>query len=453
MPRVLALSLILLMVSGCVSTGVVHNRPLAAMSQQETYSVRDVFAQRTGSELSLGLSFSGGGTRAAALAYGVLLELRDTPVVVNGVRRRLLDEVSFISSVSGGSFTAAYYGLYGDRIFDDYEKKFLRRDVESQLIHGLFHPARWFTSKNRTEMAMEHYQETVFGAATFSDMRKRGGPLIMINASDLSSGARITFIQEFFNLLCSDIDSFPVAKAVAASSAVPVLFAPVVIGNYDSCDTRPFEQDLAGVTARSTNQEVLQAVEGLKKIVDDKKHIPYLHLVDGGITDNLGLRALYEMIELYGGANAFMNRVGAKPVRKSILIVANASTDPGYGIASTPREPSIEQTVAAVSDIQLHRYNASTMDLMRQSLRRWHDETQLTNSTAEVHLIEIDLRNAASPSKRRLINLIPTSFSLSDQQVDELIDAGRQSLRNDPEFKSLIESLQEPSAAGAAPAH
>lgn len=64
------------------------------------------------------LAFSGGGTRAEALAYGVLEELRDTEVLIDGKPRRLLDEIDLISSVSGGSFTSAYYGLHGDRIFE-----------------------------------------------------------------------------------------------------------------------------------------------------------------------------------------------------------------------------------------------------------------------------------------------------------------------------------------------
>jgi NTE family protein len=77
------------------------------------------------------VSFSGGGTRASALAYGVLQELRDTQVGVGGERERLLDEIDVITSVSGGSFTSAYYGLYGDRIFEDFEERFLRRNVQS----------------------------------------------------------------------------------------------------------------------------------------------------------------------------------------------------------------------------------------------------------------------------------------------------------------------------------
>jgi NTE family protein len=167
-----------------------------------------------------------------------------------------------------------------------------------------------------------------------------------------------------------------------------------------------------------------------------------LHLVDGGITDNLGLRSFYETIELYGGINHFLNNMGIRPVRRSVIIVVNASTDPGYGIANSMKEPSIEQTVNAVSDIQLHRYNASTLDIMRLSSKRWHDELAVHYPAVETHFIEINLRNVSSPDKHRFFNLIPSSFSLTDQQVDELINAGRQLLRNNPEFKELVQSMQ-----------
>ncbi len=78
--------------------------------------------------------FSGGGTRAAALSYGVLKALANTHISTGGGGFRLLDKVGAISAVSGGSFTAAYYALYHDRIFDDFESKFLKRDVECRVV-------------------------------------------------------------------------------------------------------------------------------------------------------------------------------------------------------------------------------------------------------------------------------------------------------------------------------
>ncbi len=168
------------------------------------------------------LAFSGGGTRAAALAYGVLEELRDTTVIIDGQPRRLLDEIDTISSVSGGSFTSAYYGLYGERTFEDFKEVFLTQDIEHELVLGLFNPLRWFGSEGRTEMAVDLYDEKIFHGATFADMQRAGGPLILINASDLAYGVRFSFVQEYFDLLCSDINTFPVARAVTASSAVPI---------------------------------------------------------------------------------------------------------------------------------------------------------------------------------------------------------------------------------------
>src|SRR6218665_2238711 len=59
------------------------------------------------------LAFSGGGTRAAAFSYGVLEELRRTPIVVQGQTHRFLDEVDLMAGGSGGSFTAAGYARCG----------------------------------------------------------------------------------------------------------------------------------------------------------------------------------------------------------------------------------------------------------------------------------------------------------------------------------------------------
>jgi NTE family protein len=138
------------------------------------------------------LAFSGGGTRAAAFSYGVLEELRDTRYSRNGSERRLLDEVDVISSVSGGSFTAAYYGLFGDRIFDDYQDVFLKKNVQKVLINGLLNPLNWFRFMgqgfDRTEMAIDYYDRQIFQGGTFGDMAARPGPQIQINATDLSIG-------------------------------------------------------------------------------------------------------------------------------------------------------------------------------------------------------------------------------------------------------------------------
>ena len=141
MSELFSLGLVLLLLSGCSSYGVIDNTRQTRADATDGYSIRSGGGSAWGSgDIGLMLAFSGGGTRAAALAYGVLEELRDTMVVIDGRQRRLLDEIDLVSSVSGGSFTSAYDALYGERIFDDFEGVFLRRNVQHQLIRRLLNP-------------------------------------------------------------------------------------------------------------------------------------------------------------------------------------------------------------------------------------------------------------------------------------------------------------------------
>ena len=56
-------------------------------------------------------AFSGGGTRASTLAFGVLRELAQQQITWKGKQKRLLDELDVIFALSGGTFTAGYYAL------------------------------------------------------------------------------------------------------------------------------------------------------------------------------------------------------------------------------------------------------------------------------------------------------------------------------------------------------
>jgi NTE family protein len=387
------------------------------------------------------LAFSGGGTRAAALAYGVLEELRDTIVVVDGQPRRLLDEVDFISSVSGGSFTSAYYGLYGDRIFEDYKDVFLMHNIEAKLIQGLFNPFRWFSITGRTEMAVKLYDKEVFHGATFADMQREGSPLVVINASDLGYGVRFSFVQEYFDLLCSDLSSFPVARAVTASSAVPVVFHPIVVKNYHDCKAAGKPDWMTAAAKRLANDHYMAPiVRGLESYYN-KESRQYAHFVDGGITDNLGLLAVYDVTELAGGARALYRDIDAKPPRYLALITVNASTDPEQEMDKSNKQPSLKDTFSAMSNVQLHRYNDVTMTLMDKKMEKWAESLSTPDSTVTPYYVQIGFFDIDSPEERHFFNHIPTGFFLSEEQVDRLILAGRELLRNNPDFQRLLADL------------
>jgi len=64
-------------------------------------------------ETIIGLSFSDGGTRAAAFAYGTIKELAAHEARSGGIGKPLIDDVAFVSGVSGGSVAAVYFALHG----------------------------------------------------------------------------------------------------------------------------------------------------------------------------------------------------------------------------------------------------------------------------------------------------------------------------------------------------
>src|SRR3954469_2426403 len=136
-PRILGLALVLA-TSACAHFP--ENRPLRPGERGGGYRFENLGRSVANTNsLLVCLSFSGGGTRAAAFSVGVLRALRDTKI--QGGAKRLIEEVDVVSGVSGGAFTAAYYGLYGEeKLFRDFEEV-LRRDLTADILwRGLGRP-------------------------------------------------------------------------------------------------------------------------------------------------------------------------------------------------------------------------------------------------------------------------------------------------------------------------
>ena len=423
------------------------NAPIEQWAANYGYRPETVNEKRPTGDVLLVLAFSGGGTRAPALSYGVLRELRDTSVSVRGERKSLLDEVDLITSVSGGSFASAYYGLFGDRIFDDFEERFLRRNIQGSLILGMLRPKNWFrlfsTFFDRTELAIELYDRKVFDGATFEDLLAADGPYLQINAADLGVGYRFTFIQPQFDPICSDLSQLKVARAVAASSAVPGLFNAVTLRNYaGSCGfERPawLDEALSDRNARRRFRSASIAESYLD--ADDRK---YIHLVDGGIADNLGLRGPLEGILLSGGIRERLERLGLAHPRFIVVVAVNAQGQSSRGLDLIPGAPSLGSMIGSVSGVQIQSYNFETLELMRSSMENWARELppDAEGRAIQTYLVEVAFETLADEEEREFFNNVATSFVLDDETVDRLIEVGGRLLRENPGFVSLLADLR-----------
>ena len=407
--------------------------------------------------LQVFLAFSGGGTRAAALSYGVLEELARTEIVWEGRQRRLLDEVDYISAVSGGSFTAAYYALYGDGIFTDFEKKFLDQNIQWQLAWRLFSPLNWYRLAspwfNRSDMAAEFYDRHLFAGETFGDLLKRNRrPFLSLNATDMSLGATFQFTQDQFDFLCSDLSTFPVSRAVAASAAFPILLSPVTVNNYaGSCDCLALPW-ISPTNQIAKSRGALKAQE-LRSYQNATQH-PYLHLLDGGLADNLGLRGPFERISVRGGGRqAIEDDVGPNRVRKVAMIVVNAATRKDSGWDRSRRPPGFVQVTLALANVPMNRYSFETMELLRESVRQWEREWNEPGSSEEpsaqhkmrervrFYLIEVSFDDLQDDSERNYFGSLPTSFNLPPGAVARLRTVAAKLLNQSKDYRAFLRDL------------
>ena len=430
-------------IAGCATPSHINNDPISESKSVDQALVLTGQVGQKSDEILVFLAFSGGGTRAAAFSYGVLQKLRDTTYTSDGKEIRLLDEVDVISSVSGGSFTSAYFGLFGDRVFEDYEDVFLRRNVQKTLLGSVFNPLNWlralFTGLNRTERAVDFYNRTIFENGTFADIHNRDGPRIEINATDLSIGERFAFNQEQFNMLCSDLGSFSVARAVAASSAVPVVFKPVVLENHDGCSYSDSPHLAAARRYAEENPRFTSLLESFDSY-QDKESRRFVHLIDGGITDNLGVRTLYNRLETAGITVGTDIEIAGKP-KYLVAIVVNANTDPQNPMDITKKPPSNLEVMSAVTSTQIQRFSSESLSLLEDSMKYWANEFSTPERPVTPFLISLNFQDLPSENLKILFNNMATSFSLPDNEVDSLITAGNQLLEQSSEFQAFVDAI------------
>ena len=398
------------------------------------------------------LSLSGGGARAAAFGYGVLDALRQTEVLWQGRKKTLIDELDVISGVSGGSIIAAYYAAFGSATFPAFEEHFLRQNFQDSLVSNMFQPGNlvdlsspWFGRSHLLERRLAE----LYHGKTFADLPSQ--PRLLVSATDLSLGSSFEFTWRQFRLICSDLASVPLSFAVSASSAVPIALSPMTLKNYSSDCPRP---------ARLVNSEApdyrVRLLQGSQRSYLDGQARPYIHLVDGGLADNLGLRSLLDRAQADGGLRQALRGESPGKVQRLVIVAVNAERDPSEQIDATDQVPGTWSVVDALLFGTGARATQETLGLLSDTVQTWRrelsgqaQEDDPFAPDAQIHVINVNLRDAPEPLARRRLLQIPTAFSVPPDDVDNLIQAGRSILLASPDYQALVKSLQPPAHASA----
>ncbi|MES2127031.1 MAG: patatin-like phospholipase family protein [Pseudomonadota bacterium] len=445
-----------LLLAGCSTLKPWQNQPIGPASPRPSGSTVQLGAQEAPPSIIAAITLSGGGARAAAFGLGVLSELQATRFRWEGRETNVLDHVGLVSGVSGGSILATYYSAFGARTFSDFERDFLLADFQAGLLGQAFAPRALYHMSSpwygRTDVLAEKLDK-LYGGRTFADLQaQRRGPRLLVTATDLTTGAPFEFTPEQFALICSDLNSVPLSYAVAASSAVPLLLSPVTLRNYaGSCPQ-------AGQVVRAAHDERNLQARLLNAIAEsylDAAQRPFLHLVDGGLVDNLGVRGLLDRTAAGGSLDTAFQNLPPGSVHKIILVSVDSERDTAERIDSSDRVPGTLQVLDALVFGAGSRATKETQASMQDSVRRWTGELAAVRgkqgspfaADAEVHVISVALRNVKDKQVRASLLQVPTALTILPLQVRQLVAAGRAALRESPEFEHLRASLGARAAA------
>jgi NTE family protein len=465
--------------AGCASRPV--NPPITQVDPNGGYTFQTRQKHFKSRDTLVVLAFSGGGTRAAAFSYGVLEFLHRTQVVApDGSKLRLLDAVNMITGVSGGSFTALAYGLYGEKLFTDYEQRFLKRDVQGELIARALRPSYWPDyiggTAGRSELAANYYDEILFNGATFGDLDRGNGPFIVASATDISTGSRVPFNQSVFNLLCADLNAMRLSRAAAASSAVPAVLSTVTINNYGgSCgfDVPPWVKMFtqSDNPPRPAARAIRELSEGLA--LADGVNRPYVHLVDGGISDNLGMRGVLDALQLLEALHAAGIPTPLDHVKRIVVVVVNSLSSPPTAWDTSEQGPGVVDVLLKSTGVPIDHYSYEAVELLKDISARWDAARRLRDLAncdvnkdapvcaairipqAKIYAIDVSFPALQDKAERDYLNQQPTSFVLPPEAVDRLRAAAGKIIAASPEFQRMLKEagvkVVADSSSGGAP--
>jgi NTE family protein len=396
------------------------------------------------------LAISGGGMRAAALGYGVLEELRRTEVTIDGRKRRLLDEVDVISAVSGGSLPATYYALRGETTFDEFESRVLSRNLERELALRVIAPTNWFRLPSgefgKSDLFAELYDETVFDHATFGDLQKADGPFVIINGTDVTTGARFSFTQDQFDVICADLSKLSLGRAVATSTALPPLLTPITLQNRSgTCGWTPPAWQARALAARgqaeSPGRTQLRA-RALQSYANPDR--PYIHVFDGGISENLGLTELNRALELLRLDPDEPVLPSLRHATRIVVIAVNALRFPEVDWDRSAAPPSTSDLEGQMWSIPIDRISIDAVEQTRERLDAWEADAPPGGPPRQAYFAQVTFDSLDDQATRLFFRRVKTSLALPKDQVDELREVGGRLLREAPAFRQLLSDLQAP---------
>jgi Patatin-like phospholipase len=327
-PRAVVVLLAALLLTGCASA-VAIRVPKAGPDTACVTPAPD-------REILVGVALSGGGSRAALFGAAGLEALGRLQAPGGG---SVLEQVAYLSSVSGGSVAATYYAsqkppretpvLTPDgRLTPEYEAFFagaheqLSQDFEGALLRRQLLAFRWLNSSLAARSLAEVMAARLLGQTTFADLARReargDSPRLIINPTLYNSGRRLVFTT--LPPEASRYDFYADLRASMTRRGVATAFPPAFLQRWEKLlSLTPLELGidpcpirLAGAAAGSASFPPL--VGPITFHVGEKEL--YWHTGDGGLYENQGIESILFV---------FLKKLQDQRARRALIIAFDSS--------------------------------------------------------------------------------------------------------------------------------
>lgn len=394
---------------------------------------------------AIALALSGGGARAASFSLGVLMQLRDMKGVDG---RSLIDKVALITSVSGGSTIAAWFGLHGASGLDAFRAAMLDKDWQGQLHSSLLSPQNWQRlmqgGVNGPDKLADWLDTQVYAGARIGDLTNH--PRVIINAADLYNGTPFAFAAPYFQAICSDLASVRVADAVAASMSVPMAFRPIVVKLPEGECPVPLPDLVDAAKRDRSSPALLRETASAFRAYRDPSRMKYLHLTDGGVADNFGLSSLVTIRRAAGKPYGPYSARDAVRIRRMVFLLVNAEPNTSGVWAGKPEGPNAVQLVEALLSAGINAPKRAASDAFGSVLSEWQRDLiawrcELTFEGArslgageDWNCRDVQFRFDTisfadlPPDQYERLGAAATAVSLPSDLVDDLIAGGRRAI-------------------------
>jgi len=232
----------------------------------------------------------------------------------------------------------------------------------------------------------------------------------------------------------------PLGRAVAASTALPPLLTPISFENRGGRCGRgaPPWQASAEAAARAggTPGRALLRARALQAYADPSR--PYVHVFDGGLSENLGLAEVIRAFEILQVAPQESVLPGLRRARQIVVIAVNALRFPEVDWDSKDAPPDTDTLTDQMWSIPVDRITLDGIEQVRDKLALW----QAQSAERRAYLVQVSFENLADPAERRYFQQVKTRLQLPREQTDRVREVAGRLLREAPAFQRLLADLK-----------